>query len=162
MKSLAIGSWIAAAVITPASLSAQQQWYSPTKIDGSVWLTRAMVPPQTTFSYTGTAVFRADGTVGGPPRDGLGSVTTSGVWTRSGYQDYSFTFAADVYDGTGNFVSTNVVSGLMHVSDDGLSATGTSLVEIIDTTGKVLFQQPSAAPTPFKATRIIPGSLPVQ
>jgi hypothetical protein len=159
MRSFAIAFWTVVAITAPGSVNAQQ-WYSPTKIDGSVWITRAMIPPQTTFSYTGTALFRSDGTLGGAPRDGTGSSTTTGVWIRSGYQDYSFTFTGDVYDSSGNFVNTNVVAGTMHVSDDGLTATGTSLLQILDTTGKILFQQPAANPTPFKANRITAGTLP--
>src|SRR5437879_506167 len=104
MNRTAINLMIAGALLAPGLLLAQPG-VSPNRLDGSVWITRATIPPQTTPSYQGTALFRADGTLGGAPRDGHGSTTTTGVWTRVGPQDFAFTFAADGYDSSGNFVS---------------------------------------------------------
>jgi len=159
MKSTAMNLLFSTALLVPGSLSAQSG-VSPYRLDGSVWIFRATIYPATTPTYQGTALFKSEGTLGGLPRDGHGSETIAGVWTRVGPQDYSFTFVADSYDSSGNFVESDVVTGVLHVSDDGLSATGTSLLERLDTAGKVI--QPRFPPTSFMGTRIVAGTLPVE
>lgn len=159
MKSTAMNLLIAAVLLAPGPLSAQAVT-SP--FDGSVWIFRATIFPGTTPTYQGTALFKADGTIQGIPRDGQGASTYAGVWTRIGFTDYAFTFVADSYDSSGHFQESDVVSGVMHVGDDGVSATGTSLIEILDTAGHVIFKQPASAPTSFTGVRLIAGTLPVQ
>lgn len=158
MKNYALIALLGAALAAPQITSAQASAY---RIAGTVWVTRAIIAPATTPAYTGTATFRQDGTLSGLPRDGHGSGLVAGVWEQTGLRDFTFTFAADVYDNAGNYVNTNFVSGAMHVNDDGVTATGTTSVEVVDTTGTVLFKQPSAAPSSFTAVRLAAGALPL-
>lgn len=146
-----------ALLLAPGSASAQTA--PPDRIENSAWITRAIVYPATTPSYTGTALFKTDGTITGMPRDGK-SPTVVGSWVKTGFADYTFTFVADVYDASGNFVETDVVTGVMHVNDNGLSATGTSLIEVLLSDGTVAFKQSPLTPSSFTAKRIVAGTLP--
>jgi len=152
--------WMIAATVLLGAGSAWAQPVSPHRIENSIWITRATIFPATKPSYQGTALFKADGTIAGAPRDGHSPASNPGLWVQTGYADYAFTFTADVYDNSGNFVETDVVTGVMHVNDNGLTATGTALLEVLLSDGTVAFKQPAATPSPFTATRIVAGSLP--
>ena len=67
--------------------------------------------------------------------------------------EFAFTFVADTYDSSGNFANTTRVRGMLIVGDDGLSGTGKTILEKLDTTGKVIFTSP--VPTPFTGSRLV-------
>jgi hypothetical protein len=116
-----------------------------------VWLFRATFPGQPGPTYIGTARFGKDGTISGTPVDQR-TGGTLGEWARTGNQEFAFVFVADTFDRAGNFVNTHRVHGMLTVGDDGLSATGKTILEILDTTGKVIFTSP--APTAFTGERL--------
>lgn len=121
------------------------------KLEG-IWTFRASFPGQTGPVYVGTARFHADGTFSGPAIDQHSGPTT-GEWIATGHMEYAFVFLADTFDGSGNFAGTHRVRGMLRLAQDGLSATGETILEIIDTTGTVIFTSPG--PTPFTGTRTV-------
>jgi hypothetical protein len=102
--------------------------------------------------YVGTAQFLANGTLSGSPTD-QHSGPTIGQWSRTGNYEFAFTFVADTFDSSGAFANTHRVRGTLTLSDDGLSATGKIVLEILDTTGKVIFTAPF--PTTFTGARLV-------
>jgi hypothetical protein len=128
---------ILAVLLVPATSVAQPfPQYRP---DG-IWVFRALFPGQTQPVYTGTGRFRADGTLSGPPID-QHSGPAVGEWTRVSAREFGFTFVANTYDELGNFRTTNRVRGMMKLSGDGLSATGKTMVDILDTTGQIILSR---------------------
>ena len=150
MKSLFWHRIIVAAVLSavPGTVLAEPA-QSLQRLDG-MWIFRATFPGQTQPVYTGTARFLADGTFSGPPND-QHTGPVFGEWIRTGKGEFAFTFVANTYDDAGNFRTTNRVRGMMTLSDDGLSATGKTMVDIFDTAGQVILSRTS----PFTGTRIV-------
>jgi hypothetical protein len=121
------------------------------KLEG-IWTFRASFPGQAMPVYVGTAHFRADGTFSGPAIDQHSGPTT-GEWIEVGHLQYAFTFLADTFDSSGNFANTHRVRGMLRLTHDGSIASGQTILEIIDTTGAVIFTSP--VPTPFTGTRTV-------
>jgi hypothetical protein len=161
MNSLFSKLIVAFVLLIPATAFAQHE-QSVQKLDG-FWIFHANLPPQAGAGgsaggpgYAGSARFLPDGTLAGSPVD-QHSGPLFGEWVRTGYHEFAFTFVSDAYDGSGNYLNTNRVRGTMTVSDDGLTATGRTLLEILDKTGKISFTAP--AQTTFTGTRLIILSL---
>lgn len=139
---------IVAAVLVPGTMLAQSA-RSIQQLNGT-WIFRAAFPGQTQPVYTGTARFLADGTFSGPPND-QHTGPVFGEWIRTGKGEFAFTFVANTYDDAGNFRTTNRVRGMMTLTDDGLSATGKTMVDVLDTTGQVILSIQAT----FTGTRMV-------
>ncbi len=161
MKSLSLHLLISSLLLVPVVALAQSgqaihpgtalaQTTHSSQVEG-VWVFRATLPGQPGPSYIGTARFAKDGTIAGTPVDQR-TGGTLGDWTRTGNHEFAFIFVADTFDTAGNFVNTHRVRGMLTVGDDGASATGKTILEILDTTGKVIFTSP--APTAFTGARL--------
>jgi hypothetical protein len=151
----------ASAFLIPIAASAQSTT-STLKVDG-VWIFHANLPPQAGngnnggIGYAGTARFASDGSISGTSLD-QHTASSFGQWAEASYHQYNFTFLSDTYDAQGNYANTNRVRGVMILSDDGLTATGTTLLEILDKTGAVVFKSP--ATSSFTGTRVVILPLP--
>ena len=150
------------ALLAPTALLAQSG-RTMQKAEGT-WIFHAVLPPQVgtgndgkTPSYAGTSRLNADGTISGSTLD-QHTGPQFGEWAQIGYHEIAFTFVSDTYDAAGNYLNTNRVRGIMNISDDGQTGSGTTLLEIIDKTGKIVFTAP--ATTDFTGTRITLLSLP--
>lgn len=150
MKNLLRGLLIVATVLTPASLDLRAQSAPSVQRLKGIWIFRAIFPGQNQPAYTGTARFLADGTISGPPIDQR-TGPTLGDWIRTGNKEFAFTFVANAYDDAGNFRSTNRVRGMMTLGDDGLTASGKTMVDIFDRTGQIVLSSTAT----FTGTRVI-------
>lgn len=141
---------IASALSLPSSSAAQSSESSREPV--GIWMFHANFPGAPAPTYVGTAHFRADGTLSGPPLDQhTGPVL--GEWVRNGPKQFAFTFVADTFDANGGYINTHRVRGTMTLNDNSLAASGETLLELIDTTGQVIFTAP--AKTTFTGTRVV-------
>ncbi len=142
---------MAAVLLLPGTALAEYS-QDVSKLDGT-WMFRGFLAgPAQPPVYVGTAQFLANGTLSGSPTD-QHSGPTIGQWSRTGNYEFAFTFVADTFDSSGAFANTHRVRGTLTLSDDGLSATGKIVLEILDTTGKVIFTAPF--PTTFTGARLV-------
>lgn len=142
MKSLLSSLLIASALLLPGTASAQPtQAKDPT----GIWMFWALLPGQTQPSYVGTAQFEGNGTLSG--------AGTMGQWVRTGNQEFAFTFLANTFDTTGNYTGTHRVRGMITLRDDAVTATGKTLLEILDPTGAIVFTAPG--PTTFTGVKLV-------
>jgi hypothetical protein len=149
MKNLLSAIFLASGLLLPQAVFAQTTSNLPPNAEG-VWIFHANLPPQAGtgstggISYAGTTRFSTDGSISGSTLD-QHTGASFGVWVKTGYRDSAFTFLSDTYDSSGNYLNTNRIRGTMTVSLDGLSSTGTTLLEILDKTGKVIFTTPATS-----------------
>ncbi len=146
MKRLLFKFTLAAALLVPGAAMAQS---STQRLDGT-WIFRASFPGAPQPVYVGTAQFTADGRFSGPPIDTFTGPVV-GEWIRTGNQEFAFTFLANTYQTTGGFQSTHRVRGIMTVSSDGLSAAGTTKLEVLNSAGQVI----ATAATAFTGARMV-------
>ena len=111
-----------------------------------IWIFWGLLPGQTQPSYVGTADFAANGSLNG-------NGGTVGKWVRTGNQEFAFTFLANTYDSSGNYTGTHRVRGMITLSDDTVSCTGKTLLDILDPTGAVIFSSPG--PTTFTGAKLV-------
>ena len=140
MNSLLRNLLIAAILLATASPDVRAQSVQSIQRLEGIWIFRALFPGQPQPVYTGTARFLADGTFSGPPNDQR-SGPTVGDWTRTANREFAFTFVANTYDDAGNFRTTNRVRGMMTLGDDGLTATGRTIVDIFDAAGHIVLSR---------------------
>ena len=141
MKNLLSSLLIASALLLPGTASAQ-----PTQAKDltGIWMFWALLPGQTQPSYVGTAQYEGNGTISG--------AGIMGQWVRTGNQEFAFTFLANTFDTTGNYTGTHRVRGMITLRDDAVTATGKTLLEILDPTGAVVFTAPG--PTSFTGVKL--------
>lgn len=155
MKTTLLSLLFASVLLCPVAGIAQtdrtSEHMNGRKLEG-IWTFRASFPGQPVPVYVGTALFHEDGTFSGPAIDQHSGPTT-GEWIEVGHMEYAFTFLSDTFDSSGNFASTHRVRGMLRLAHDGLSATGQTILEIIDTSGAVIFTSP--VPTPFTGRRTV-------
>jgi hypothetical protein len=143
---------LTASMLMPVAALAQAPTYSPQNAVG-LWIPRGLglFPGQTAPVYLGTARFASDGSISGTPLD-HNSSPVLGVWYATGnLGETAFTFVSDTYDSSGNFVNTHRVRCMMVISPDGLSATGRAILDVFDTTGKIV----QSGTSTFTAVRIV-------
>ena len=150
MKRILFLLMIAAVVLTPV-LALANDGHSPDSPVG-LWIFRITFAPGASPVYGGTVRFRLDGSLAGPGKDGLKNSEVNGEWIRVGRGEFAFTFVVDTYDDSGTFQSTHRVRGMMTISEDGLSASGKTILEILDTSGNVV--PPSPLTSTFIGSRI--------
>ncbi len=144
MKSLLGNLLISTVLLLPGTAHAQHT--KALNVTG-IWIFWALLPGQTQPSYVGTPEFEANGTLSG------GGGAQVGKWVRTGNQEFAFTFLANSYDSSGKYTDTHRVRGMLTLSDDGFSATGKTLLEILDPTGAVIFTSPG--PTMFSGVKLV-------
>ena len=110
-----------------------------------MWIFWALLPGQTQPSYVGTARFEGNGALTG------GSLL--GQWVRTGNRDFAFTFLANTYDASGTYTGTHRVRGMLTLGDHTTTATGKTLLDILDPTGTVVFTSPG--PTTFTGMKLV-------
>lgn len=148
MKSLMLKLMVAAILTLPGSAMAQSNRLAE-RVEG-LWIFRALFPGQTQPVYTGTGRFLRDGTLSGPPIDQFRG-PAEGEWMRVAKGEFIFTFVGNNYDSAGNYSATSKVRGRLTLSEDGMSATGQTKIEILDPTGKVLVSRMAT----FTGTRVV-------
>jgi hypothetical protein len=146
-----IATFLAAAALlisTPAGVRAQAP-PSAQRLEG-IWIFRALFPGQSQPVYTGTARFLRDGTFSGPPND-QHSGPALGEWVPIRWGEFAFTFVANTYDDLGNFRGTSRIRGMITLSPDGLTATGRTLVNVLNSAGEVVLTRT----TTFTGARVV-------
>ena len=142
MKNLFLNLLIASALLLPVTAVAQPAMAQ--EVTG-LWMFWALLPGQTQPSYVGTAQFEGNGKLAG------GNLL--GQWVRTGNREFAFTFLANTYDSSGNYTGTHRVHGMMTLGDDSTTATGKTLLDILDPTGTVVFTSPG--PTTFTGMKLV-------
>ena len=141
MRSVFLNLFISVALLVPGAAMAQP---AKAKNVTGIWMFWALLPGQTEPSYVGTANFEANGTLSG---------SAPGEWVRTGNQEFAFTFLANTYDSSGKYTDTHRVRGMLTLGDDGFTATGKTLLEILGPTGAVVFTSPG--PTTFTGAKLV-------
>ena len=98
------------------------------------------------------ARLRADGTADGPANDHF-SGAVLGEWKKTGFREVSFTFLQNNIDKDGNAAGLYVIKGVMNITPEGDKATGSTKFQLLDSSGKILFDGPAT----FTATKLIAG-----
>jgi len=126
----------AVAILSPAVVSAEQN-EAPNRVVGA-WSFYAQFPGAPSPTFVGSAQFESNGTISGTPID-QHTGPAIGVWQQLGGNQYAFTFVANTYDASGTYTATHRVRGMLTLGDDGVSASGKTALEVLNSAGVVIF-----------------------
>ena len=141
LKSLVSTMALAALILTPASLSAQNRASLEGAWDSQV--TNTDCNGNILMEFRSFEAFHQGGTftgMGNTPNLGLGSAVVLGTWQRTpGMRTFNSTFQFFTFNPDGSFAGTVKIDGQIHLAVGGNSYTSTSTFGVYDPDGNLVF-----------------------